>query len=72
MERNGDSIEGVMSVVLICSVLYEENFGRRFCKALKDVDGNVAQSKEGYMLSLSWWKRIFNGEYTRNPLGHVL
>ena len=42
VERNGDSIEGVMSVVLTCSgPLRGKSLDVRFCKALKDVDGNV-------------------------------
>ena len=42
VERNGDSIEGVMSVVLTCSgPLRGKSLDVRFCKALRDVDGNV-------------------------------
>ena len=42
VERNGDSIEGAMSVILTCSrPLRGKSLDVRFCKALKDVDGNV-------------------------------
>lgn len=42
VEREGDSIEGAVSVILTCSgPLRGKSLDVRFCKAIKDIDGNV-------------------------------
>ena len=42
VDRNGDSVTGVTSVILTCSgPLRGKSLDVRFCKELKDVDGNV-------------------------------
>ena len=42
VERNDGSIEGAVSVILTCSrPLRGKSLDVRFCKALKDIDGNV-------------------------------
>ena len=47
VERDGSSVEGVISVVLTCSApLRGKSLDVRFCKALKDVDGNVVSIHE--------------------------
>ena len=47
VERDGNSVEGVISVVLTCSApLRGKSLDVRFCKALKDVDGNVVSIHE--------------------------
>ena len=52
VERNGDSIEGVMSVVDLFWTLRGKSLDVRFCKALKDVDGNVVSMK------VSCWRLV--------------
>ena len=62
VERNGDSIEGVMSVVCCSGPLRGKSLDVRFCKALKDVDGNVVSIEKlvvGDCVAESWFISVW-------------